>query len=314
MPNRPSADRLCPLRRAPPPGPRARSAAAGAGPRSHPTAPTAPASLRGRHQPRDARRRPRRKRRILPAAVFRDARHDPHQRARGERNLSVTIRRRTAPRSRRGSMCRRPTLDIAVLHVTAVPFRSTHADAGLPGSARAPARRSSRSARRSVLQNTVTRGIVSAVREVGGLTLVQTDAAINPGNSGGPLLDRSGQVIGIKHDGVAGGAGVDVRGRHRPRQGGAPGQRRGAGDTGGVQPERRDARSAHLPGATSVARDASRAYEQALVQLARRADASTTTGGASNAPATTGRRRIRSRVVRDLGSTRDAGRRLARLR
>jgi hypothetical protein len=47
------------------------------------------------------------------------------------------------------------------------------------------------------LQNTVTRGIVSAVREVGGLTLVQTDAAINPGNSGGPLMDRAGRVIGI---------------------------------------------------------------------------------------------------------------------
>jgi S1-C subfamily serine protease len=47
------------------------------------------------------------------------------------------------------------------------------------------------------LQNTVTRGIVSAVRQVGGITLVQTDAAINPGNSGGPLLDRSGDVIGI---------------------------------------------------------------------------------------------------------------------
>lgn len=27
--------------------------------------------------------------------------------------------------------------------------------------------------------------------------LIQTDAAINPGNSGGPLLDRSGQVIGV---------------------------------------------------------------------------------------------------------------------
>jgi S1-C subfamily serine protease len=47
------------------------------------------------------------------------------------------------------------------------------------------------------LQNTVTRGIVSAVREVGKITLVQTDAAINPGNSGGPLLNRAGQVIGI---------------------------------------------------------------------------------------------------------------------
>jgi len=52
------------------------------------------------------------------------------------------------------------------------------------------------------LQNTVTRGIVSAVREIGGLTLVQTDAAINPGNSGGPLLDRSGAVIGITSLGV----------------------------------------------------------------------------------------------------------------
>jgi trypsin-like peptidase len=48
-----------------------------------------------------------------------------------------------------------------------------------------------------VLSNTVTRGIVSAVRRAGEVTLVQTDAAINPGNSGGPLVDRAGQVIGI---------------------------------------------------------------------------------------------------------------------
>ncbi len=52
------------------------------------------------------------------------------------------------------------------------------------------------------LQNTVTRGIVSALRQVGDVTLVQTDAAINPGNSGGPLLDRSGKVIGITTMGV----------------------------------------------------------------------------------------------------------------
>jgi S1-C subfamily serine protease len=48
-----------------------------------------------------------------------------------------------------------------------------------------------------VLSNTVTRGIVSAVRRAGDVTLVQTDAAINPGNSGGPLIDREGRVIGI---------------------------------------------------------------------------------------------------------------------
>jgi S1-C subfamily serine protease len=47
------------------------------------------------------------------------------------------------------------------------------------------------------LQNTVTRGIVSAVRTAGGVELIQTDAAINPGNSGGPLLDREGRVIGV---------------------------------------------------------------------------------------------------------------------
>jgi hypothetical protein len=48
-----------------------------------------------------------------------------------------------------------------------------------------------------LLQSTVTRGIVSAVRSIGGLTFIQTDAAINPGNSGGPLVDGTGRVIGI---------------------------------------------------------------------------------------------------------------------
>jgi S1-C subfamily serine protease len=50
------------------------------------------------------------------------------------------------------------------------------------------------------LQNTVTRGIVSAVGsypEIGPGTWIQTDAAINPGNSGGPLLNARGEVIGM---------------------------------------------------------------------------------------------------------------------
>jgi S1-C subfamily serine protease len=48
------------------------------------------------------------------------------------------------------------------------------------------------------LEGTATRGIISAIRKVqGGVTLIQTDAAINPGNSGGPLVNASGEVIGI---------------------------------------------------------------------------------------------------------------------
>lgn len=57
-----------------------------------------------------------------------------------------------------------------------------------------------------VFQNTVTRGIVSAIRRAGPAVVVQTDAAINPGNSGGPLLNRSGQVIGINSMKIAGSA------------------------------------------------------------------------------------------------------------
>lgn len=54
------------------------------------------------------------------------------------------------------------------------------------------------------LQNTLTVGIVSSVgrrirTESGDLVdnVIQTDAAINPGNSGGPLLNTSGEMIGV---------------------------------------------------------------------------------------------------------------------
>lgn len=49
-----------------------------------------------------------------------------------------------------------------------------------------------------LLVNTVTRGIVSAFRRSDRFgVLVQTDVNINHGNSGGPLLNSSGEVIGV---------------------------------------------------------------------------------------------------------------------
>jgi S1-C subfamily serine protease/tetratricopeptide (TPR) repeat protein len=48
------------------------------------------------------------------------------------------------------------------------------------------------------LERTVTKGIVSSLRQTGsGIHYVQIDAALNPGNSGGPLLTRDGKVIGV---------------------------------------------------------------------------------------------------------------------
>lgn len=66
-------------------------------------------------------------------------------------------------------------------------------------------------------RNTVTTGVISGLGrgitagdQLGGSSerldnVIQTDAAINPGNSGGPLLNSSGQVIGV-NAATAGGA------------------------------------------------------------------------------------------------------------
>ncbi len=54
------------------------------------------------------------------------------------------------------------------------------------------------------LDQTLTTGVISALgREIASVSgapirdVIQTDAAINPGNSGGPLLNSSGQLIGV---------------------------------------------------------------------------------------------------------------------
>jgi serine protease Do len=63
------------------------------------------------------------------------------------------------------------------------------------------------------LQATVTAGIISAKDRAGigqqFQRFLQTDAAINPGNSGGPLVDLSGQVIGINTAIITGSRGYE---------------------------------------------------------------------------------------------------------
>ncbi|MDG6104657.1 S1C family serine protease [Dactylosporangium aurantiacum] len=47
------------------------------------------------------------------------------------------------------------------------------------------------------LEDTVTTGVVSAFRSLGGENLMQFDAAINPGNSGGPVFNAKKEVVGV---------------------------------------------------------------------------------------------------------------------
>lgn len=96
-----------------------------------------------------------------------------------------------------------PTKDIAVLKVEPktklVPMRRPPKDYKLSVGQKAVA-----IGNPFGLDHTMTVGVVSALgREVKGIgsvtikDMVQTDAAINPGNSGGPLMDSSGQLLGM---------------------------------------------------------------------------------------------------------------------
>lgn len=69
-----------------------------------------------------------------------------------------------------------------------------------------------------ILKHSFTKGIVSAlnrtlqVETAGGLAymdnLIQHDASLNPGNSGGPLINTSGEVVGINTLKINGGEGI----------------------------------------------------------------------------------------------------------
>ena len=97
-----------------------------------------------------------------------------------------------------------PTMDIAVIEVTDLPASAKPVVLGT-SSALTVGDPVLAMGNPLGLEQTVTTGIVSALkREIkapDGVSLIQnaiqTDAAINPGNSGGPLLNGSGQVVGI---------------------------------------------------------------------------------------------------------------------
>jgi S1-C subfamily serine protease len=123
------------------------------------------------------------------------------------------------------------------------------------------------------LQNTVSRGIVSALREVDGATMIQTDAAINPGNSGGPLLDRAGLVIGIIKSGYNGRNGLSFAVAIDHARAVLDGKTAPAPSAASA-PSPYQALSPAVASPTDQRRnDGATVFEKTIAQLARRADA-----------------------------------------
>jgi S1-C subfamily serine protease len=124
-------------------------------------------------------------------------------------NDSVTIRRSGGAAAIARVLLSAPAFDVAVLRIFNADPNQATIPLGSALSARVGQDVIAIGSPLGTLQDTVTRGIVSAVRHTGTLMLVQTDAAINPGNSGGPLLDRAGVAIGIATMGYAGRQGLN---------------------------------------------------------------------------------------------------------
>jgi len=96
------------------------------------------------------------------------------------------------------------------------------------------------------LAGTMTDGIVSAVRDRNGRTVLQISAPISPGSSGGPVLDARGRVVGVTVSSVRGGQNLNfaVPGRELARLA----ARRGARVDFPIGAPRRDTASEHVVG------------------------------------------------------------------
>lgn len=104
---------------------------------------------------------------------------------------------------------RAPAFDIAVLKVAQASASQPFLTMGSSQSLKAGQEVIVIGSALGTLQNSVSRGIVSGLRNSGGVTLIQSDAAANPGNSGGPMLDRAGRVVGILTAGYKGQQGLN---------------------------------------------------------------------------------------------------------
>ncbi|HYE89066.1 MAG TPA: trypsin-like peptidase domain-containing protein [Vicinamibacterales bacterium] len=121
----------------------------------------------------------------------------------------VTLRKSDGSTASARVETRAPAFDIAVLKVAQPSVSQAVVPMGSAQSLKAGQEIVVIGSALGTLQNTVSRGIVSALRTSGGATLVQTDAATNPGNSGGPMLDRNGAVVGITTMGYRGAEGLN---------------------------------------------------------------------------------------------------------
>ena len=121
----------------------------------------------------------------------------------------VTLRRMDGSSVQARVQTRAPAFDIAVLKVAQPSPSQPYLPMGSLSAVKIGQEVIVIGSALGTLQNSVSRGIVSGIRNSGGVTLVQSDAAANPGNSGGPMLDRSGRVIGILTAGFTGQEGLN---------------------------------------------------------------------------------------------------------
>ncbi len=185
---------------------------------------------------------------------------------------TVTIRRPDGTTTTARVEATAPAFDIAVLKVLGVRTGQAVIPLGATAAVRIGEEVIAIGTPLGFLQNTVTRGIVSGLRDVGGATLVQTDAAINPGNSGGPLLDRSGRAVGVIKSGYVGADGLSFAVAIEHARAVLEGRTQAPGAPSA--PTQYQTLSPAVASPTDQRRlDAIRAFEGAIAQVARAADA-----------------------------------------